>query len=145
MIIKEISFASADYEAMKRFREHALRTPLGLKLSDRDLKGENTQIHIAALHDDGMIIGTVLLKPLSQSHVKLRQMAVHTLSQRNGIGRKLVLFAEATARDRGFTDIELHARIYAQGFYEKLGYQAAGEAFIEVTLPTIRMTKHLAS
>jgi len=145
MIIKEVYFASVDYEAMKRFREDALRIPLGLTLSDRDLEGENSQIHIAAIQDDGTIIGTALLKPLSQRRVKLRQMAVLPSSQLKGIGRRLVLFAERLARTRGFNNIELHARIYAQGFYEKLGYQVAGEAFIEVTLPTIKMTKRLAS
>lgn len=144
MVIKEISFASVQYEAMKRFREEALRLPLGLTLSGEDIEGENIQIHIAAVHDDGTIIGTVLLKPLSQSHVKLRQMAVSPLSQRNGIGRELVRFAEETALAMGFNNIELHARIYAQGFYEKLGYRAAGEPFIEVTLPTIKMIKRIA-
>jgi len=144
MIIKEISYASVEYATMKRFREDALRIPLGLTLSDEDLKDENTQIHIAAILDDGTIIGTALLKPLSQRLVKLRQMAVLPSSQRKGIGRKLVRFAEQNARTRGFNYIELHARIYAQGFYEKLGYQIAGEAFIEVTLPTIKMTKRLA-
>ena len=145
MIIKEVIFASAQYEAMKRFREDTLRIPLGLALNDDDLRDEYTQIHIAAIHDDGEIIGTVLLKPLSQGRVKLRQMAVSPLSQRNGIGQKLVQFAEETASTLGFDDIELHARIHAQAFYEKLGYAAVGERFLEVTLPTIKMIKRLDS
>ena len=129
---------------MKRVREEVLRLPLGLTLSDDDLKDENIQIHIAALHEDEKIIGTVLLKPLPHGHVKLRQMAVVPLARRNGVGRQLARFAEETARAMGYTEIELHARGSAQGFYEKLGYQAAGEAFIEVTLPTIKMAKRLA-
>lgn len=130
---------------MKRLREDILRIPLGLILNDDDLKDENTQIHIAAIHDDETIIGTVLLKPLSLSHVRLRQMAVAPLSRRNGIGRKLVQFAEETARTMGFNNVELHARIYVQEFYEKLGYKAVGETFIEATLPTTKMIKRLAS
>jgi predicted GNAT family N-acyltransferase len=137
MIIKEISFASVHYEAMKQFREEALRLPLGLTLSDDDLEGENRQFHIAAINDDGTIIGTALLKPLSQSRVKLRQMAVSPLSRRNGVGRKLVRFAEETALAMGSNNIELHARAYAQGFYEKLGYRTVGETFIEATLSTV--------
>ena len=145
MIIKEVTFLSAQYEAMKRFREETLRIPLGLTLSDNDLRDENTQIHIAAMHDDGAIVGTVLLKPLSQGHVKLRQMAVSPLCQRNGIGRELVQFAEEAAKTLGFDNVELHARIHAQAFYEKLGYEAVGETFFEVTLPTIKMIKRLDS
>lgn len=144
MIIKKIPFASESYDEMKRFREDILRLPLDLKLSVDDINGEDTQIHIAAIEDGGSIIGTVLLKPLSQDRVKLRQMAVSPSLQRRGIGRKLVDHAEESARALGFTTVELHARTYVQGFYEKLGYQIDGEPFIEVSLQTIKMIKRLA-
>ena len=143
MIVKEISYSSEQYDATKYFREKILRLPLGLILSEKDIEGEEEQIHIAAIEDDGTIIGTVLLKPLSTSHVKLRQMAVDDTFQGNGTGRKLVLFAESLARNKGFEIMEMHARIYAQGFYEKLGYQTVGAEFIEATVPTIKMTKAL--
>lgn len=141
MIFKEIPFGSVQYEAMRRFREETLRLPLGLRLSAEDIHDEDHQIHIAAFEDDGSIVGTVLLKPLSQARVKLRQMAVSPHLQRKGIGTDLVQFAEKTATFRGFHAIEMHARTYAQGFYEKLGYRTEGEVFIEVTLPTIKMVK----
>ena len=144
MIIKKVPFASESYDEMKRFREGILRLPLGLKLSVDDINGEDAQIHIAAIEDGGSIIGTVLLKPLSQDRVKLRQMAVSPSLQRRGIGRKLVDHAEESARALGFTTVELHARTYVQGFYEKLGYQIDGEPFIEVSLQTIKMIKRLA-
>jgi len=143
MIIKKIPFASKTYEEMKRLREDILRLPLGLKLSDDDIKGEDTQIHIAAIGDGGSIVGTILLKPLSKHRAKLRQMAVLPTLQHRGIGRKLVSTAEESARTMGFTIIELHARIYAKGFYEKLGYQMEGDTFIEVNLPTAKMIKHI--
>jgi predicted N-acetyltransferase YhbS len=143
MIIKKIPFASKTYEEMKRFREDILRLPLGLKLSVDDLIDEDTQIHIAAIEDGGSIVGTILLKPVSQNRVKLRQMAVLPSLQQRGIGRKLVSTAEESARAMGFTIIELHARIYAKGFYEKLGYQMEGDTFIEVNLPTAKMIKRL--
>ena len=60
--------------------------PLGLRLSEEDVQDEDQQIHIAALDEDGSIVGTVLLKPLSQSRVKLRQMAVSPSLRRSGIG-----------------------------------------------------------
>lgn len=71
-------------------------------------------------------------------------MAVSPSLQRNGIGRSLVQFAEESARTMKFEVIELNARIYAQGFYEKLGYQTEGNEFIEVTLPTIKMSKQIS-
>lgn len=144
MIIKEISCTSPQYEAAKRFRNAILRIPLGLILDATDLAGEDLQAHIVAMDDDGAIIGTVLLKPLSGDRVRLRQMAVLPSRQHQGIGRRLVQFAEEAARAGGFGCIELHARLHVQGFYERLGYQAQGATFIEVTLPTVEMIKRLS-
>jgi predicted GNAT family N-acyltransferase len=35
------------------------------------------------------------------------------------------------------------ARVSAKGFYERLGYQSTGVEFIEVTVPTIKMTRRI--
>jgi GNAT superfamily N-acetyltransferase len=87
-------------------------------------------------------LGTVVLKPLSPNAVKLRQMAVAQECRGKGIGRELLLWAECTAFARGLLDIELHARVSARGFYEKVGYQDAGAVFIELgSVPTIKMLK----
>ena len=42
---------------------------------------------------------------------------------------------------RGFHRLMLHARSSAAGFYEKLGYAATGEQFVEVTIPHVTMEK----
>lgn len=147
MDIKEIAYGSELYESTKRFREEVLRRPLGLDLTAEDVEGESEQIHIAALENDGtgasIVVGTVLLVPLSAGRVKLRQMGISPDLQGTGSGRKVVEFAEALARQKQFQIMEMHARVYAQGFYEKLGYRTEGEQFIEVTIPTIKMTKVL--
>jgi predicted GNAT family N-acyltransferase len=142
MVIKEIPYGSPLYEATKAFREEVLRRPLGLVLSDKDIAGEDTQIHIAAMEGE-TVVGTVLLKPLSGGCIKLRQMAISPTLQGNGAGRQLVQFAESVAKVRSSHTMEMHARVFAQGFYEKLGYQATGEPFIEATVSTIKMTKTL--
>jgi len=144
VIINIIPFGSPQYEAMKQFREAILRRPIGLTLRDVDVQDEQDQTHIAAFDDQGSLIGTLVLKPLSASRVRLRQMAVSPLLQRSGIGTTMVRFAENHAKESGFTLIELHARRYAQGFYEKLGYRTSGDYFSEVTLPTIKMVKRLS-
>jgi N-acetylglutamate synthase-like GNAT family acetyltransferase len=131
------------YSATTKLREKILRLPLGLVLSEKDVAGEEQQIHIAALSPEKEVVGTVLLKPLSPTLVKLRQMAVADAYQGSGLGKKLVQFAEQVAVENGFREIEMHARISALGFYEKLGYKVAGDTFIEVTIPTILMKKTL--
>jgi predicted GNAT family N-acyltransferase len=142
-MIREIAFGSSLYNAMARFREDHLRRPLGLANSADDLAGEDRQVHIAAVEGDA-ILGTVILKPVSASLVKLRQMAVAPQTRGQGLGRDLMLFAEKIARQRGYREIEMHARVSAKGFYEKLGYRAVGDEFVEVTVPHVAMTKPLS-
>ncbi len=142
--ISVVPFGSALYEGTKTLRQAILRTPWGLRLSAKDLDGEESQIHIAAVDGSGNVRATVILKPLTQEIVKLRQMAVAEAAQGTGLGKRLVLFAEQEAIRRGFAQMELHARVTALGFYEKLGYISEGEPFIEATVPNIRMTKTLS-
>ncbi|NBO18955.1 MAG: N-acetyltransferase [Proteobacteria bacterium] len=137
-----VGFGTDEYQQIKQLRQDVLRTPIGLVLSEKDVAGEETQTHIAAI-EHGQVVGSVILKPLEQDVMKLRQMAVAASHQGRGLGAKLVRFAEEEARSLGFAIIECNARITAQGFYEKLGWRTTGETFEEVGLPTIRMNKKL--
>jgi GNAT superfamily N-acetyltransferase len=137
-----VPFGSLLYERAKVCREEVLLGPLGLRFSPQDIEGEESQTHIAAVDRQSTVVGAVILKPLSEYCVKLRQMAVARKEQGIGLGRKLVSFAEKTAEQRGFKEIELDARIPALGFYEKLGYAPEGSPFFQYT-PLITMRKTL--
>jgi predicted GNAT family N-acyltransferase len=107
------------------------------------LQGEAQMIHVAALEDE-VLLGGVILKPLSVDRLKLRQMVVSPAAQRRGIGRKLVEAAEAIAQARGVRTIELHSRAYACDFYAKLGYRIEGSQFLEVGISHFKMVRTLA-
>ena len=141
--IHVVPFGTERYEQTKACRNTVLRVPIGLHLNEKDTQGEERQIHIAAVDDRNHVAGTIIIKPLSETRAKFRQMAVMDHAQGRGLGRQLVTFAETLARQKGFQEAELHARITAQGFYEKLGYKIEGEPFTEVGLPTILMKKQL--
>ncbi|MBY0356537.1 MAG: GNAT family N-acetyltransferase [Candidatus Obscuribacterales bacterium] len=143
MEIKEVAYGSEIYELAKGLREEVLRRPLGLDFIGVDLSEEKRQIHIVAVDQGGAVVGTVLLIPLNEGRIKLRQMAISPALQGKGAGRKVIEFAESIAKSRNFHTIEMHARLYARGFYEKLGYKAEGDEFIEVTIPHVKMTKAL--
>ncbi len=72
-------------------------------------------------------------------------MAVDPDHQGRGVGAEIVVFAGALAAERGFRRIILHAREAAMRFYEKGGYVATGETFIEVTIPHRTMVKQLTA
>lgn len=142
MDIREIAYASAEYEQEKQLRNTVMRAPLGMTLSDEDVAGEESQIHFAAFVDKALV-GCVLFKLLDDRHAKLRQMAVATHMHGQGIGLKLVTHAEAALRQHGITHIVTDARIAAQGFYARMGYKVEGEPYEVLGIPSILMVKAL--
>lgn len=137
-----VPFGSEPYRDTLAFRDRHLRQPLGLAQDAADLEGEEAQTHIA-LVEEGVVRGTVVLKPSPDGTVKLRQMVVDPALRGTGAGRRLVAFAESVARERGGRRVELHARVTARPFYERLGYRAFGEEFEEVTIPHVAMARDI--
>jgi len=127
---------------MIALRMEILRKPLGLSFNEEDLAKEKDDILLGAFEDDQLVACCILTR-VSEETCKLRQMAVHEKMQRNGIGAALMHFAENVARDAGFKSMIMNARKTAQGFYEKLGYKADGNEFIEVTIPHYEMRKNI--
>ncbi len=142
MILKKIKYDSDDYRAALKLRDEVLRIPLGMRLSDQDRVGEETQEHYGLFEDSG-ILACVIFKRLSASSVKMRQMAVQPGAQGRGVGRELALATEAALWELGVREIELAARKHAIDFYKKLGYGVVGDEFIEVGIAHFRMLKEL--
>jgi predicted GNAT family N-acyltransferase len=140
--IKRIEVADAAYEAMVALRDEVLRKPLGLSIKNDDLTQDIPDIKLVAL-DGEQVVGCLMLKRRSTTTLKLRAMAVSPTLQKAGVGKLLVAAAERTALEEGYTTIELHARIVARGFYERLGYEVEGDEFTEVGIPHLRMKKEL--
>lgn len=142
MALKIIDHGTSDYQEMVRLRDEILRKPLGLRFTKEELEKEKDNLLIAAYEDDTMMGCCMLVEENSKS-VRLRQMAVTKETQRKGIGKALMQFAENLARDRGYERITMHARKDAVGFYEKMGYNTVGQEFQEITIPHVEMEKRL--
>ncbi len=136
----EIPYGSPDYRAALELRHEILRRPLGLDLYAEDLAVEEQEWHFGC-KDQGQLIATVTLRPDGPTRARLRQMAVATSYQSRGIGRRLIEQAEPIVRTRGVSEISLHARCEAQGFYTRLGYERVGEEFMEVGVRHVEMRK----
>jgi GNAT superfamily N-acetyltransferase len=61
--------------------------------------------------------------------IQLRGMATAADAQRTGMGRALVFGCTAFARERGARLLWCNARVYASGFYSKLGFEIVGKEF----------------
>ena len=138
-----IEHGSGEYEETVALRHQVLRKPLGLSYEPAELAGEKDSFHLA-LREGTELVACLVLKPLDEQRcIKMRQLAVRESSQGKGFGRELVNNAHSFARERGYSEIVLHARETARGFYEKLGYGAEADSFTEVGLPHLIMRKTL--
>lgn len=141
-VCREIPHGSAAYAQAVALREEILRRPLGLRFSPEELAGEAGSFHLVCEWGGG-IVGCLVLQPLGEGDIRLRQMAVRADCRGRGFGSGLVVFAEGIARRRGYRRLVLHARAAAVGFYERLGYRVEGPEFCEVTIPHYPMGKSL--
>jgi len=140
---RQISTLDREYTREKELRNRVLRVPLGLTLSEQDLQGEDTQVHLAAVDERGQVVGCVLVA-FPENGAKIRQIAIEEEYRGRGIGTQLIKAAEQVVRDRSIGSVSVHARFASRAFFEKLGYSAASEVFTEVTIPHLYMEKHLA-
>ena len=114
------------------------RVPLADELDGRDDEAE----HLVAV-EDGRVVGTCRL--LHHDGVtKLGRMAVAPAARGRGIAGALLAEAEDAARRAGSRTMVLDAQTGALGLYERAGYQAHGEEFLDAGIPHLRMSKELA-
>lgn len=142
-IVHQINSNDVRYEKSLGIRNEVLRKPLNLDIFKEDLSDEENQIHFIIEKED-RIIGTVSLVCEYKKNIgKLRQMATIPEVRGEGYGKLLVYELEKYAKNNGMRTVILHARHYALGFYEKLGYEVCSEPFLEVGIEHQVMQKDL--
>ncbi len=81
---------------------------------------------------DGVIVGTIQLhlatKPNSLHRAEIAKLMVHPSAGRQGIGRALLLMAEARARveSRSLLILDTREGDHSNRLYQSMGYQEAG-------------------
>jgi N-acetylglutamate synthase-like GNAT family acetyltransferase len=142
MQLKLIEHGSMAYIQMIKLRMEILRKPLGLSFTQEQLDAEKKDWLIGA-YKSNELIGCCVLTDYAPGTIQLRQMAVRQDIQSGGIGKRIVMYAEKFAREKGYSILMMHARNSALGFYKKCGYEVKGNEFIEVTVPHHYMEKRL--
>lgn len=142
-MIITFEFGTPAYDESIRLRDDILRKPLNMVFYAEDLAKEFDQIHMGYYDENSVMIACMVLQDYGDNQAKMRQVAVAANQQGKGIGKKMVDFFEAYARQKGFTKVVLHAREVACPFYDKLGYSRVGERFEEVNIPHYKMEKKL--
>lgn len=97
--------------------------PLQLEFDEFDhLEGQC--IHILVIHDE-------------------QPVGIGRIRTVDGIGKAIISKLEEVAASKGLQQVKLHGQTQAQGFYEKLGYQASSAEFMEDGIPHVLMIKNL--
>lgn len=143
MYTEIIQFATPRYSAIVQLRDLVLRKPLGLEFAVEDFAEEYKSYHLGCYDGNHNLLGCLVLKPLSNEVVKMRQVAVSPEFQKKGIGKFLVESSEIVAKTEGFKEVVLSARIVAVPFYDKLFYQKQGDIYTEVGIDHQKMHKTL--
>ena len=138
--IQIVEFNSVLQKKSIELRTKILREPLGLAFTAEELAEEVNQIHIVATNKEA-VIGVLVLKIMSDTLLKMRQVAVDFDFQKIGIGKKMIEFSEEYAKSNNYKKLELHARDVAKEFYLMLGYDIVGDEFMEVGIPHSEMVK----
>ena len=113
------------------------RIPLELEWDEAD----DTALHAVAFNRLGMPLATGRLLAWQPGIAKIGRMAVTRVLRGTQLGQQVLRALEREARSRGEREVRLHAQRSAEGFYLRLGYEAAGEPFEEAGIPHIEMRR----
>ena len=101
-------------------------------------KQDDSAIHLLATQDDQPV---ATLRMLNDGHIG--RMAVLPQYRKQGIGRSLMQTIIDIAHGEGLTEVHLDAQIQAIPFYQRLGFEAEGEEFMDAGIPHRHMRKRL--
>ena len=94
-------------------------------------------VHLAGHDSEGdaegepIATGRLLLDDPPGERAHIGRVAVLAEQRLTGAGRVVMLWLQAEAQRRGRPGITLAAQLYAMPFYERLGYTARGDTFLD--------------
>ena len=114
-------------EALSSIRHTVFVEEQGVPV-ELELDGEDSSAwHAAAFSDDGRLVGTGRMLRSG----KIGRMAVSQSMRRQGIGRALLDALVAEAKRLKLEEVSLGAQLPAVAFYERAGFEAYGDVFLD--------------
>ena len=113
--------------------------PIELELDEFDAAAR----HVVALTADGRCIGTGRLIGEGSAAARIGRMAVTRQWRGQGVGAALLRRLLELAREEGRSDLQLSAQTHALPFYERHGFVAAGEPYLDAGIAHLTMYRPL--
>lgn len=117
------------------------KVPEELEMDAYD-KAESTK-HMLLVDQTNNAVGTARFRPYGNGVLKIERVAVLAKNRGTGAGKMIMEAIEAEAEKAGYQSMKLSAQIHAKKFYERLGFQAQGEIYLEAGIEHIDMFKSL--
>jgi predicted GNAT family N-acyltransferase len=95
------------------------------------------------ISEEGEIVATARLIDKGEGTGKVGRVAVLKEYRGQGVGALLMRYVEEYARTQGFRKLALDAQMTALPFYERLGYTAEGDIFLDCDIEHRFMWKRL--
>jgi len=118
------------------------KVPEELEWDEFDEAGFHVLVFDDASHK---AVATARLSPRGGGLCFFNRLAVLASWRGTGAGRLLMETLLDEARRRAQRDLVLHAQTRAQGFYEKFGFAAEGEPYLEAGIEHVTMRRTMAS
>jgi len=125
-------------QAIRHVRDSVFVKEQGVPNEDEYDDKDNVCVHAIAW-DEGRPVGTGRLS----RDGRIGRIAVLKQVRGKGLAKAIILALEQHARKCGLRQLWAHAQVQALGFYEKVGYRADGDEFMEDGIPHKRIQKSI--
>ncbi|ACB51569.1 hypothetical protein cce_2219 [Crocosphaera subtropica ATCC 51142] len=141
----EITNYQERIEAIKKIRVAVFQKEQGVDPALEFDGNDNNCIHLLA-YLDKEAVGTARIRYIDESTAKIERLAVLSQTRGQGIGKALMKQAIAFIQEQKHCQkIVIHAQVYIQSLYEKLGFEPVGDRFKEAEILHIKMVKLLGN
>jgi predicted GNAT family N-acyltransferase len=112
--------------------------PPEIEQDDRDA----TAVHVLSRDAAGRVVATGRLL-VDGERASIGRMAADRAVRGQGHGAAVLAELHRQAVLRGVREVELHAQVTARRFYERAGYAAVGEEYLEAGIAHVTMVRSL--
>ncbi len=142
----ELATWSVDEDALRELRTAVFIEEQGIPNDEEfdEFDPESTHFLAKAL-DDGGVIGTARLSVLPDQQGRIGRIAVRNDWRGRGVGGSLLRTAIETASTMAISELLLSAQVNAIPFYEKFGFAAEPERYLDGGIPHQMMRRTVAT
>jgi predicted GNAT family N-acyltransferase len=133
----------ADWPGIVALRTRVFVDEQGVPPEIEQDAADATAVHGVARDAAGVLVATGRLLLRDDGTAAIGRMATDASARGRGYGAAVLRVLQDEARRRGAREVQLHAQVTARAFYERAGYRALGEEYVEAGIRHVTMRRAL--